>query len=41
MWILSSILCFGLILAMLGVMFPEAVLPMLRRLWEKHDYYWK
>jgi hypothetical protein len=41
MWVLSTFLCVALVVAMFGVMFPDIVLPILKKLWDKQFYYWK
>ncbi|MBY0357946.1 MAG: hypothetical protein K2W82_08080 [Candidatus Obscuribacterales bacterium] len=38
---ISFALCIGLILAIIGVMMPETVLPILAKLWGKQNFYWK
>jgi hypothetical protein len=38
-WVLSSILCIALVVAILGVVFPEIVLPFFAKLWDKDSYY--
>ncbi len=39
--VISLILCLALIIAIIGVMMPETVLPILTKLWEKQIFYWK
>lgn len=36
---ISLILCLALLLSILGVMMPELVLPIFKRLWDKHIFY--
>lgn len=39
LWIISGLLCIGLVVAMLGVMFPDLVLPVFAKLWDRDSYY--
>lgn len=40
-WVISALLCLGLVVAIIGVLYPEIVLPFLAKLWDKQSYYWK
>jgi hypothetical protein len=38
-WVISLVLCIALVVAMLGVLFPDLILPLLAKVWDRDSYY--
>ncbi len=41
LWFLSILMCLGLVVGIIGIIFPETVLPILVKLWDRQTYYGK